>query len=202
MNDAIRKPFAESSEENKRPILRVLAERLSTARTVLEIGSGTGQHAVYFGEAMPMLIWQTSELPEMHAGIRLWLDEAGLGNVLNPIALDVEIASQWPDQQYDAVYSANTAHIMSADGVAAMFSGIGRILNRQGQFLLYGPFMYSGKHTAPSNEQFDHWLRIQAPHRGVRDLVWLKQLAKQSGMELSEDLEMPVNNRILVWRKI
>ena len=195
------KPFAQSSEENKQPILAVLAERLKNAHSVLEIGSGTGQHAVYFAGQMPHLQWQTSDLAMMQPGIQLWLDEAGLDNVLPPLALDVMLAMSWPEQCYDAVYSANTAHIMSEDAVAAMFAGVGNVLNSGGQFLLYGPFMIDGKHTAPSNQRFDLWLRQQDPHQGVRDLVWLQKLADDAGMTFAEDVKMPVNNRILIWRK-
>lgn len=194
------KPFAESCVENRDPIIGVLAPRLAACRTLLEIGSGTGQHAVYFAPELPHLHWQTSDRPENHAGIIAWLDEAGLDNVLTPLALDVS-ADDWPVGPFDAVFSANTAHIMSTDAVADMFRGVGRVLCTGGRFLLYGPFSYDGQHTAPSNLQFDRWLKARDPAMGIRDLVWLRTLADASGLILDEDIAMPVNNRTLVWRK-
>ncbi|MDJ0738696.1 MAG: DUF938 domain-containing protein [Gammaproteobacteria bacterium] len=194
------KPFAESCVENREPILAVLAPRLHGCTTLLEIGSGTGQHAVYFAPQLPQLTWQTSERAENHAGIRAWLDEAGLANVAPPLPLDV-LRDRWPSGPYDAVFSANTAHIMATDAVAAMFRGVGDVLATGGRFLLYGPFSYGGRHTAPSNREFDAWLQARDPAMGVRDLDWLRTLAAASGLHLDEDIAMPVNNRTLVWLK-
>ncbi|MES9966129.1 MAG: DUF938 domain-containing protein [Sedimenticola sp.] len=200
MSGSPKKPHAEACDENGPPILEVLQEKLTDNIRVLEIGSGTGQHAVHFGAAMPTITWQTSDQLEMHEGIRLWLDEAALPNVLPPVELDVT-RDHWPDQQYDAVFSANTAHIMPEEAVEAMFRGIGRILKPGGRFLIYGPFMYHGEHTSESNWRFDRWLKASEPHRGIRDVDWLEEIADRSGLALEEDIEMPVNNRILVWRK-
>ncbi len=195
-----RKPYAEACDENGPPILEALKIQLPQQGELLEIGSGTGQHAVRFAAAFPGIVWHTSDRVEMHAGIRLWLDEAGLPNLRAPIALDV-IQDSWPAQQFDAVFSANTAHIMPEKAVAAMFSGVGRVLKPGAPFLLYGPFMYNGEHTSESNWRFDRWIRAWEAHRGIRDVRWLKLLAEQAGLCLDEDIEMPVNNRILVWRK-
>jgi cyclopropane fatty-acyl-phospholipid synthase-like methyltransferase len=194
------KPFAESSEQNKEPILAVIQEQFAECRSILEIGSGTGQHAVYFAEQLPHLRWQPSDAPENLPGIQLWLDEANRDNLDALLELDVS-ASTWPQGPYDGVFSANTVHIMSWWNVQAMFTGIGRILQDGGRFCLYGPFKYGGVHTSESNARFDVYLRQRDPNSGVRDVVDLQQLAKAAGLSLIEDIEMPVNNRTLVWQK-
>jgi cyclopropane fatty-acyl-phospholipid synthase-like methyltransferase len=194
------RPFSESCVENREPIFAVLAPRLKDCASLLEIGSGTGQHAVYFAPQLPQLVWQTSDRTDHHPGIRAWLDEAMLDNVRQPLALDV-LRDTWPAGPYDAVFSANTAHIMSGDAVEAMFRGVGRVLSRGGRFLLYGPFSYAGRHTAPSNASFDAWLQARDPQMGIRDVDWLQGLAADAGMALDEDIAMPVNNRTLTWLK-
>ena len=194
------RPFAESGVENREPILSVLSPRLEGCSSLLEIGSGTGQHAVYLAPQLPHIVWQTSDRADHHAGIRAWLDEADLGNVRPPLVLDV-LQDVWPEGPYDAVFSANTAHIMSSDAVAAMFRGVGRVLAGGGRFLLYGPFSYAGRHTAPSNASFDVWLKARDPQMGIRDVDWLQGLAADAGMSLDEDIAMPVNNPTLVWLK-
>lgn len=194
------KPFSESCVENRAPIFDVLAPRVADCGQLLEIGSGTGQHAVYFGPVLPQLVWQTSDQIDNHAGINAWLDEAGLANVRAPLALDV-LVDAWPAGPFDAVFSANTAHIMSEAAVEAMFAGVGQVLRDGGRFLLYGPFSYDGTHTAPSNAQFDAALRAHDPAMGVRDVSWLRTLAGAAGLSLDEDIAMPVNNRTLVWLK-
>ena len=194
------KPFAESCAENREPIFAVLEPRLRRCSCLLEIGSGTGQHAVYFAPLLPKLTWQTSDVGSQHDGINAWIDDAGVANIRRPLALDV-LTDAWPAQRYDAVFSANTAHIMSERAVEAMFQGVGQVLEDGGEFLLYGPFNYHGRFTAPSNASFDHWLRQRDPQMGIRDLDWLRELAEAAAMDLAEDLEMPVNNRTLVWRR-
>ena len=144
MNDS--KPFAESCEQNRQPILQVLQIVFARTMKVLEIGSGTGQHAVYFAAALPHLFWQTSDRAENHPGINLWIEEAALPNVGRPVDLDV--AGSWPGQDYDGVFSANTAHIMSWPEVELFFDGVGRVLQSRGQFALYGPFNYGGRYTS------------------------------------------------------
>jgi predicted O-methyltransferase YrrM len=194
------KPFAESCVQNQAVILEQLARLFAARRRVLEIGSGTGQHAVHFGRHLPHLQWQTSELPEQHAGIRLWLEEAALPNVLPPLALDVAQGA-WPAGPYDAAFSANTAHIMGWPQVVAMFHGVAAALASGGLFALYGPFHYHGRPTAESNARFDAWLRARDPASGVRDFADLDALARDAGLRLAEDIAMPVNNRLLVWRR-
>jgi len=193
------KPFAPACEENKQPILEVIAPRLGDARSLLEIGSCTGQHAVHFAPAMPHLTWQCSDVAPYLPGMRLWLEETPAGNLLGPIELDVD--GPWPEGPFDAVFSANTAHIMSLDQVRRMFLGVGRLLPTGGPFLLYGPFSDGGRHTSPSNAAFDQSLRLRDPASGVRDLDELRAFAGEAGLTLAEDIAMPVNNRTLVWRK-
>jgi hypothetical protein len=194
------KPYAESCEQNRDPILAVLREIFADRRRVLEIASGTGQHAVYFGRALPHLTWQTSELPQNHAGIRAWLDEAGLANVLPPLALDVT-REDWPVHGVDAVFNANTVHIVSWPAVERMFAGIGKVLEMGGILSLYGPFNYGGQFTSDSNARFDAWLKSRDPQSGVRDFEALNALAEAQGLALEQDVAMPANNRTLVWRK-
>lgn len=192
------KPFAESCEENKRPILDVLRSEFAGVTRVLEIGSGTGQHAAFFAAQLPRLVWQTSDVSDYHAGIHAWLDEARLPNVRAPLALDVR-RDAWPGTTFDGVFSANTAHIMGWSEVEAMFAGIGRILEPGGRFCLYGPFNYGGKFTTESNARFDQWLKSRDPRSGVRHFEDLDRLANAAGMRLYRDYAMPANNRTLVW---
>jgi cyclopropane fatty-acyl-phospholipid synthase-like methyltransferase len=194
------KPYSESCDQNKYPILEVLKKEFVHAKHVLEIGSGTGQHAVFFGSQFPEIIWQTSDRLEYHAGIQQWLADSRLVNVLPPIELDVAL-DHWPDQTYDAIFSANTAHIMSAPEVEHMLKGVGKLLTTGGRFCLYGPFNYHGEYTSESNASFDQWLKNRDPLSGIKDIAQLTQWAEQAGLVLVEDYEMPVNNRILVWVK-
>lgn len=195
-----RKPFAQACEENKAPILAVLKPLFKDRQHVLEIGSGTGQHAVYFAQHMPHLIWQTSDRVENHAGINLWLDEASLPNTRSPLALDV--LQPWPSLNIDAVFSANTAHIMAWPAVQAMFKGVGQLLPMGGVFALYGPFNYNRCYTSESNARFDLWLKQRDPDSGIRDFAELDKLAQQVSMQFMADNTMPVNNRLLVWQKV
>jgi cyclopropane fatty-acyl-phospholipid synthase-like methyltransferase len=195
------KPCAESSEQNWRPILATISPLLQSCKTVLEIGSGTGQHAVYFSEQLPHLMWQCSDRLENHEAINLWIDDAAIGNVLRPIELDT-LSNTWPDRSYDGVFSANTVHIMNWQAVAAMFAGVGKCLESAGMFLLYGPFNYDGQYTSESNGRFDQWLKERDPQSGVRDFEALDKLASQAGLKLVEDYQMPANNRLLYWKKL
>lgn len=194
------KPYAESCDQNREPILSVIQPLFGDLTRVLEIGSGTGQHAVYFAARMPHLTWCTSDCPEYHAGIRLWLEEAALPNVREPLHLDVA-RSVWPALEVDAVFSANTAHIMHWPEVEAMFAGVGDLLPVGGLFVLYGPFNYHGQFTSDSNARFDSWLKQRDPAMGVRDFEALDGLAREAGMSLLNDFDMPANNRILCWQR-
>lgn len=190
--------FSAACERNRDPILGVLRSAFARCASVLEVGSGTGQHAVYFARALPHLVWQTSDLPECHEGIRAWIDAEGTGNLRAPLALDVR-QPDWPVGTVDAVFSANTLHIMSWAAVEAAFSGIARILNSGGVVAVYGPFSYGGKHTAESNARFDAGLRARDPMSGVRAFEAVDALACRHGLQLVDDVAMPANNRCLVW---
>jgi len=194
------KPYVASCESNRVPILEVLRVVLAGKSRLLEIGSGTGQHAVYLAPEFPELTWQTSDLAEAHTGIRAWLAEAGLANVLPPLTLDV-CKGDWPHRRYDAVFSANTAHWMSWPEVECLFSGVGRVLEVEGVFCLYGAFNYRGDYTSESNARFDRWLRARDPSSGIRDFEALDELARKAGMRLERDHEMPAHNRMLVWSR-
>ena len=193
------KPFSESCERNKEPILAVLREHFARATRVLEIGSGTGQHAVHFAQRLPHLTWQTADLPANHAGILLWLEEAGLNNVLPPLALDMLAPATWPPATFDAMFSANTFHIMSWAAVQRAFEFIGATLAPGGVLAVYGPFNYGGEYTSDSNRNFDVWLKNRDPLSAIRDFEAVDALARAQGLRLVEDVAMPTNNRTLVW---
>lgn len=193
-------PFSAACERNRDPILACIAPLLATASRVIEIGSGTGQHAAWFAPRLPQLVWVSSDLPGNHVAIRGWLGQCGAANIEGPLALDVA-QEPWPDLgPVDAAYSANTAHIMSEPQVMAMFEGLGRRLPPGAPFCLYGPFAEHGRHTAESNRRFDAQLRAEDPRMGVRDVAWLTQLASVAGFLLENVEPMPANNRLLVWR--
>lgn len=194
------KSFSPACERNRVPILAVLRDVLAHASHVLEIGSGTGQHAVYFGAHLPHLTWQTSDLPSSHASILAWIAQAQLPNVLPPLVLDAG-SSSWPEGPFDAVFTANTCHIMAWREVESMFTHIGRLLPQGGLACVYGPFNYGGHFTSASNAEFDAALRERAAHMGIRDFEALDRLAIANGMTLLKDDEMPANNRLLVWRR-
>ncbi len=194
------KPYSEACERNQGPILEVLREAFANARDALEIGSGTGQHAVYFARRLPHLTWHASDAPEHHAGINAWIAEAALTNIRAPVALDVRDAP-WPVQTVDAVYSANTLHIMDWAAVQAMFRGLARALNAGGVLVIYGPFNYGGQFTSQSNAHFDASLRSRGVGSGLRDFEAVNALALGIGLALQQDVAMPANNRTLVWRR-
>lgn len=194
------KQYSSACDENRDPILAIIRREFADARRILEVGSGSGQHAVYFGQHLPHLNWQTSDLYGNHASINAWRAEAGLSNVLAPLELEVT-STHWPATRYDGVFSANTTHIMNWPAVQCMFAGIGKLLEHGAPFCLYGPFNYGGNYTSDSNARFDTWLQQRDPASGLRDFGQLEALARTCGMTLGADHEMPVNNRLLVWRK-
>jgi len=194
-------PFSPASERNAEPILARLKPLFADCAEVLEIGSGTGQHAVAFAPAMPQLIWHTSDLPQNHPGILAWLAARPAPNLRRPVVLDVT-DRPWPAQQgIDAVFSANTAHIMSWLAVCAMFSGVAALLPAGGLFCLYGPFNINGRFTSASNREFHSSLRGRWRHMGIRDRKDLAGLAAHRGLSLTRDWEMPSNNRLLVFAR-
>lgn len=194
----IDKPFSAACERNREPILAVLQPQLAGCRTVLEVGSGTGQHAVHFAAALPHLLWQTSDRAEYHEGIRAWLTEAALPNALPPLLLDV--SGPWPQQTFDAVYSANTLHIMGWAEVQLFFKALPAVLAAKGLLLVYGPFNYGGAFTSESNARFDADLKARDPKMGLRDFEAVDALANAAGLQLMQDNALPANNRCIVWR--
>jgi SAM-dependent methyltransferase len=195
------KPFSEACERNKEPILAHLRTHFANAASVLELGSGSGQHAVHFAAAMPHLIWQPSDVATQLDGVRAWLRDQPLSNIRDPIALDIFDESSWPARKFDAIFSANTLHIVSWPGVEAIFHGISRCLAPRGILAIYGPFNYGGTYTSESNAAFDGWLHRRDPASGIRDVEAVHALAKTAGLTAASDHSMPANNRLLVWRQ-
>ncbi|MEP7043024.1 MAG: DUF938 domain-containing protein [Dokdonella sp.] len=194
------KPFSAASERNRDPILGVLRTQFADRRHVLEIGSGSGQHAVYFAAALPQLTWQTSERGEHLDGLRGWLNEAALPNTPPPLTLDVS-SSAWPRGPFDAVFSANTLHIMGWPEVEAFFAALRAITRADAKLAIYGPFNYAGAFTSASNADFDLSLKARDARMGIRDVEAVDALAQSAGFGLLEDVAMPANNRCLVWQR-
>ncbi len=192
--------LSEACERNKDPILAVLRGEFATRRSVLEIGSGTGQHAAHFAAHLPQLTWQPSEMPPVPEALGEFITRAGLPNLRAPLALDVR-ELPWPATASDAVFSANTLHIMSWQSVGDFFRGVGAALTRGGVLCVYGPFRYQGRHTSASNVDFDAWLKSRDPHSAVRDFEAVDALARAQHLYLTADHAMPANNRTLVWQR-
>jgi len=192
-------PFSEACERNREPILEALGEVLPTRGKVLEIGSCTGQHLVFFAPSFPELSWHPSDQMEYLEGLSARIRLEGSPNILEAIELDVR--KEWPGQFFDAVYSSNTAHIMSWESVCAMFAGVGSCLLPGGVFCLYGPFNEGGRFTSVSNQEFDCGLRARDPRQGIRDLEALDALASGQQMKLEQQFRLPANNCLLVFRK-
>ena len=194
------KPFAAAAARNAAPILDVLRRELRDSSTVLEIGSGTGQHAATFAAELSHLEWQTSDLDENHPGIRAWVDDAQLDNLHAPLSLDVRTAR--PEAvSVDAIFSANTAHIMDIDAVEAMFALAGAALPPGGVFCLYGPFRIQGAFNTASNEQFDAGLRNRGQGMGIRDIETLDDFGARSGLVRERLYAVPSNNYVATWRR-
>lgn len=195
------KPYSESCDQNRDPILSVIKPLLKDKQSVLEIGSGTGQHAVYFSQQMPHLKWHPSDQAQYLDGINLWLQEVQLDNLQQPHELNVT-QSQWPDIKVDAIFTANTLHIMHWHEVEAFFDNISDRLNKQGLLMIYGPFNYNNQYTSESNARFDIWLKSRDPLSAIRHFEAVNELAEQQGLSLLDDVAMPANNRILCWKKV
>lgn len=200
------KPYSPSCDRNREPILTVLREYFADRREVLEIGSGTGQHAVHFAAAMPWLRWQCSDHVDHLPGIRLWLDEAALPNTPEPFALQAVLhpdpgLSPPPPGRYDAVFSANTLHIMGWREVQALFAGLATVLSDDAVLAVYGPFNEGGVFSSDSNREFDGELKARDTRSGIRDFEAVNALAEAIGLRLIADIAMPANNRTLVWRR-
>jgi SAM-dependent methyltransferase len=193
-------PVSDACERNKEPILSVLLTCFADRAQVLEIGSGTGQHAVHFARYLPHLTWhpteQLSYLPDLAARIRL---EGGV-NLRPPTVLDVHQAV-WPTRSVDAVFTANTLHIMSWTTVTALYRGVADVLHPGGVLCVYGPFRYGGDYTSDSNREFDRMLKERDPLSGIRDIEAVCELARPYGLSLAADHDLPAYNRLLVFHK-
>ena len=193
------KPYSAASERNREPILTTLRPWFADRQHVLEIGSGTGQHAVHFAAAMPHLVWQCSDREENLPGMRQWLDEAALPNTPPPLALNVMGA--WPDDRYDAIFSANTLHIMAWPEVERMFAALPSVTAVGACLAIYGPFNVDGRFTSDSNAAFDRQLKMSGAHMGIRDTAAVDTLANTAGFDLIDDVAMPANNRLRLWKR-
>jgi cyclopropane fatty-acyl-phospholipid synthase-like methyltransferase len=192
--------FSAACERNKEPILEVLRGCFAGRTQVLEIGSGTGQHAVYFARALSYLTWQPTEQPQYLADLQARTSLEGSANLLQPLPLNVD-QEMWPVSSVDAVFTANTLHIMSWNQVIAFFRGVGTALSSGGVLGVYGPFRYAGRYTSDSNSEFDRMLQDRDPKSGLRDMLAITELAAQCGLELEADHDLPANNRLLVFAK-
>ncbi len=194
------KPYAESCTQNQQVILEVLKTLFIDAGEVLEIGSGTGQHAVFFSENLPHLNWQPSDLEAEHAGMKMWFADIEHNRIQMPLVLDVDM-HKWDVEKKDYIFTANTTHIISAEQTENMFKHIGKCLKSGGLFAQYGPFNYKGEYTSESNANFDVWLKQRNALSCIKDFEVIEKLANENFMSLLDDIEMPANNRILVWKK-
>jgi hypothetical protein len=194
------RPFSQACENNKNPILEVLRRWLAGVDRVLEIASGTGQHARYFAEHLRSIEWQPSDLEENHAGIEAWREGYRGGNLPSPLLIDVT-GEDWPTAVPAAVFTANSLHIMPWESVCDFLAYLGRRAPGKSLLLIYGPFNYGGNYTSESNARFDQWLAASHPGGGIRDFEAVDECARAAGYLLMEDCDMPANNRLLVWRK-
>ena len=198
MSDAL--PFSQAAENNKIPIREVLERHLQGARSILEIGSGTAQHAEYFAAHFSNVFWQATDTPVAVETVRQRIVAADLPNLPPPLALDVN-QRPWQLSSYSAVFTANSLHIMCPTSVENFFASVGQHIDGGGKLLVYGPFKYGNEFTTDSNARFDLWLKDRDPHSGIRDFEWVRDLAAAAGFSLLEDNAMPANNQMLVWRK-
>ncbi len=195
------KPFSQASENNKKPILEVLQKLLVSPQSVLEIGSGSGQHSVYFAQHLPHIKWHCSDQSQHLPGILAWHQQAHFDNLIAPVDLTINAHTKWPQTTFGSIFTANTVHIMSWQEVEIMFKGVGQLLLSGGLFIQYGPIKIAGKFTSESNQKFEQWLKLQGEHMGIRDLNELENLGINSQLNLKEQIPMPANNFILVWEK-
>lgn len=195
------KPFAPACERNQAVILVTLQQHLRPAdRHLFEVGTGTGQHAVFMAPQLPQLIWQTSDVPDNHTGIQQWLAESPAPNIRPPLRYTIG-QDPWPVPQTDLVFTANTLHIISAALVVRWCQDLGDNLQAGNRVYIYGPCKYGGQFTTESNAEFDRWLKDRDPHSGIRDIEWLSDLFTTHGIHLLHDLDMPANNQMLIYQK-
>jgi len=196
------KPFSESCERNKEPILEVLQQVITKKdQRLLEVGTGTGQHAVHMAPHFPWLDWYPTDMSDKIAGMSLWFSEAKIPNIQKPVRLDVS-SDDFPKLKFDVVFTANTLHIMSWKSCKSFFKLLGNRLREGSRAVFYGPFKYNGEHTSESNAKFDDWLKEQNPESGVRNFDDIARAMEKNGFYLVEDIQMPANNRTLVFQRL
>lgn len=193
------KPYSESCEQNKDVILSTIQPYLVDGTKVLEIGSGTGQHALYFANLNPQIVWQPSDRAEYLQGIEAWTIDAAHPNIKPVIELDV--LELWPSESYDLLFTANSFHIMGNNAVKTCLEKVGSCLIENGYFIVYGPFNYNAQYTSSSNQRFDGLLKANDPESGIKDIEWVCEIAQKAGLRLIKDIDMPANNRILIWHQ-
>ncbi len=198
---AVQRPFSQACANNQQPILQILVEVLADVGEVLELGSGTGQHARFFAEQLPHLNWQPSDLAENLPGVQQWCEDYNGTNLAAPQALDVR-QRPWSLQIGDAIFTANSLHIMAWSAVELLFEWLAEHARSGNLLVIYGPFNYGGEYTSDSNARFDQWLAQQSPDSAIRDFEAVDGLARNAGYRLQDDFAMPANNRILVWQKL
>ena len=202
-------PFSAAADRNKEVIGDALADYFNEPVKVCEIGSGTGQHAIYFCDRFPAVSWQPTDQGSHIDTLSKACSQVTLENLLTPIELEVSacirqpaLLQALPEEHYSFIYSANTAHIMSMEDVISMFTLVGSVLKEAGLYALYGPFKVDGVHTSEGNRNFDQSLRMEKPHMGIRNKEDLLVLGTEQGLQLVKDIPMPANNRILLWRRV
>ncbi|MCL1143058.1 DUF938 domain-containing protein [Shewanella gaetbuli] len=199
MNPIANLPFSQACENNKQPILNILQAQLSHCQSLLEIGSGTGQHCCFFAQKLPHIYWQATEQIHHLKDLNQRISHANLANL--PMAIPLDIAQQWPEHQFDAVFTANTLHIISETLVCQFFEALTQVCKSESQLFIYGPFKYQGQFTSDSNADFNLWLQSRDPQSAIRDVEWICQLALNQGFELIKDHSMPANNQLLHFIK-
>ena len=192
--------FSQAAENNKTPILAVLTQWLGDGALVLEVGSGSGQHAVHMAQALPSIIWQPSDCSDGLSALMNNVSAYGSPNVLPPIILDLAL-NEWPPEQVDCVYAANVMHIVSLSLGENLIRGAAKSLTEGGLVVLYGPYKYGGAFTTPSNADFDQWLKSRDLQSGIRDFEWVCELAIDAGLAPIDDRPMPANNQMLAFRR-
>lgn len=197
------KRFSAAAERNREAILAQLEQLLPRVNEqkiqVLELGSGTGQHACFFAAQLPDVVWQPSDVAAIQSSLLARIQDEGSDNLNEPVVIDV-FSSSWPITRSDVVYTSNTFHIVSMTGVECIFRGAARVLAPDGMLIVYGPFCFDGKHNSDGNAEFDRHLRHGNPEQGIRDINWLNEQANENGFAPAELTAMPANNFIAIWR--
>ena len=196
------KYHAESTRRNRNPILEVLKKEIEGSKKLLEIGSGTGQHAVYFSKKLPQILWQTSDRSINHESINYWIKRYNLKNLLLPLDIEIGVNEKNINDVFDCVFSSNTSHIMSLENVKRLFALVGKVLNKNGKFFLYGPFKINLEFTTKSNEDFHQKLKAENKLMGLRDIEELDNYAIENNMQNHAFYEMPANNYLSIWKRL